>query len=94
MRIRAGAALLFFSMLLLSAEERIASLSPNLTEIICLLGGESALCGRSSACDYPPGIRKIPVVGRFGKADPEALIAQYPGEAARIRLLTGEVRYR
>ncbi len=75
MRIRAGAALLFFSMLLLSAEERIASLSPNLTEIICLLGGESALCGRSSACDYPPGIRKIPVVGRFGKADPEALIA-------------------
>lgn len=27
-------------------------------------------------------------------SDPEALIAQYPGEAARIRLLTGEVRYR
>ena len=27
-------------------------------------------------------------------SDPEALIAQYPAEAARIRLLTGEVRYR
>ena len=27
-------------------------------------------------------------------SDPEALIAQYPAEAARIRLLTGKVRYR
>ena len=27
-------------------------------------------------------------------SDPETLIAQYPAEAARIRLLTGEVRYR
>ena len=27
-------------------------------------------------------------------SDPEALIAQYPAEAARIRLLTGKVCYR
>ena len=27
-------------------------------------------------------------------SNPEALMAQYPAQAARIRLLTGEVRYR
>ena len=68
-------AILLFTVAVLTGGEKIASLSPNLTEIVCLLGGEESLCGRSSACDYPPQVQKLPVVGRFGKADPEAVLA-------------------
>ena len=66
---------IFFSAVHCSAVEKIVSLSPNLTEIICLLGGIDALCGRSSACDFPEEVRKVPVAGSFGKANPEAVLA-------------------
>lgn len=72
---RVSACFLIFFSVCLFAGEKIASLSPNLTEIICLLGGRSSLCGRSSACDYPADVRTVPVVGSFGKANPEALVA-------------------
>lgn len=65
----------FFSAVHCSAAEKIVSLSPNLTEIICLLGGTDTLRGRSSACDFPEEIRKVPVAGSFGKATPEAVLA-------------------
>ena len=65
----------FFSAVHCSAAEKIVSLSPNLTEIICLLGGTDALRGRSSACDFPEEVRKVPVAGSFGKANPEAVLA-------------------
>ena len=40
---------------------RIVSLLPSATEIICALGLEPALVGRSHECDYPPGVRRLPV---------------------------------
>lgn len=40
---------------------RIVSLLPSATEILCALGLESALVGRSHECDYPLTVRRLPV---------------------------------
>jgi iron complex transport system substrate-binding protein len=39
---------------------RIVSLLPSTTEIVCALGLESCLAGRSHECDFPPSIRRLP----------------------------------
>jgi iron complex transport system substrate-binding protein len=41
---------------------RIVSLLPSATEIVCALGFESELVGRSHECDYPPAIVGLPVL--------------------------------
>lgn len=41
---------------------RIASLLPSATEIICALGFEKQLVGRSHECDFPEGIERLPVL--------------------------------
>ena len=40
---------------------RIISLIASATEIICALGLENSLVGRSHECDYPPSVTKLPV---------------------------------
>lgn len=40
---------------------RVVSLLASGTEIICALGMENALVGRSHECDYPPSIKRLPV---------------------------------
>ncbi len=45
---------------------RVVSLSPSLTELVFQLGKGDRLVGRSSACDYPPEVEKLPVAGAFG----------------------------
>ena len=40
----------------------MASLIPSATEIVCALGFEDALVGRSHECDYPPTIGRLPVL--------------------------------
>jgi iron complex transport system substrate-binding protein len=42
--------------------ERIASLLPSTTEIVCALGQGAALVGRSHECDYPPEVAALPVL--------------------------------
>ena len=42
--------------------ERIASLLPSTTEIVCSLGFEQALVGRSHECDFPSGVARLPVL--------------------------------
>jgi iron complex transport system substrate-binding protein len=41
---------------------RIVSLLPSATEVLCLLGGEHLLVGRSHECDYPPSVAVVPVL--------------------------------
>jgi len=57
---------------------RIISLAPNLTEIVCALGLQARLVGRSSACDFPPEIGDRPVVAEFGRPNVEAVLALRP----------------
>ncbi len=57
---------------------RVVSLAPNLTELVFELGFGSNLVGRSSACDYPPEVRSLPVVGGFGRPNGEMLESLRP----------------
>jgi iron complex transport system substrate-binding protein len=43
---------------------RVVSLIASSTEIVCALGFEDALVGRSHECDWPPGVRRLPAVSR------------------------------
>ena len=43
---------------------RIVSLISSATEMVCALGGQSLLVGRSHECDYPPEIRQLPACTR------------------------------
>jgi iron complex transport system substrate-binding protein len=40
---------------------RIVSLIASATEIVCALGFEDRLVGRSHECDYPPSVKELPV---------------------------------
>lgn len=42
-------------------QKRIISLLPAATEIICALGLENQLVGRSHECDFPPSVQSLPV---------------------------------
>jgi iron complex transport system substrate-binding protein len=57
---------------------RVVSLAPNLTELVFELGFGSNLVGRSSACDFPPEVRSLPVVGGFGRPNGEMLESLRP----------------
>ncbi len=45
-------------------ERRIVSLIASSTEIVCALGLEEHLVGRSHECDFPPGVERLPVCTR------------------------------
>jgi iron complex transport system substrate-binding protein len=44
--------------------KRIASLLPSATEIVCALGAQGELVGRSHECDFPSGLETLPVLTR------------------------------
>ena len=70
--------LLFFSLSLGGRELKVVSLSPALTELICFLGRESSLAGRSDVCNYPATVKKLPVAGRFAQPYVEKVISLKP----------------
>ena len=70
--------LLFLIIPALPANPKVVSLTPAVTEIICFLDGESMLIGRSTACDYPAHIKKLPAVGNYTGFFLEKLLAMKP----------------
>ena len=44
----------------LRSDYRIVSLIASATEIVCALGFEPQLVGRSHECDYPPSVKRLP----------------------------------
>ena len=61
--------------------ERVVSLLPSATEIVCRLGFEQKLVGRSHECDFPSGVSGLPVL-TAAKLD-----AQRPSQEINDRVL-------
>jgi iron complex transport system substrate-binding protein len=62
---------------------RVASLLPATTEIVCALGLESSLAGRSHECDFPPTVRNLPILTR-PRVNPEAPSRAIDSEVERL----------
>ena len=62
---------------------RIASLLPSATEIICALGFEAELVGRSHECDYPSSVARLPVL-TSPKFNPEGTSAEVDQRVRKI----------
>ena len=73
--------MLLFCLVILcfSAEaQKVISLSPAVTETIYHLGKGNSLVGRSSACNYPEEVKKLPVAGDFARPDTAKILALKP----------------
>ncbi|MGN0665636.1 MAG: ABC transporter substrate-binding protein [Huintestinicola sp.] len=57
---------------------RVCSLSPAVTEMICELGFEDRIIGRSSYCSYPESILSVPDAGSGANPDLEKIISLSP----------------
>lgn len=66
------------SLIFEEAPATVASLSPALTEIICELGFEESLVGRSSYCDYPDSVKTKADIGSSANPDIDAIIKLKP----------------
>ena len=67
---------LVLPVLLFAAEQenlKIVSLSPGLTELVWALGLGDRMIARSSVCDWPKEVLKLPVAGDYARANPEWL---------------------
>jgi len=58
--------------------QRIISLSPNLTEIVFLVGAGEQLAGRTDFCDYPAEARAKPSIGGIINPSLERLVSLEP----------------
>lgn len=70
--------------------QRVISLSPNITEIICALGKGDKLVGRTALCDYPEEAEKATVVGDFIEWNFETIVSLEPDVVFASSLNTEE----
>ncbi|MBI3312025.1 MAG: cobalamin-binding protein [Candidatus Omnitrophica bacterium] len=71
---------------------RICSLFSSATELLCALGAGRAIVGRSERCDYPPSIRRAPIVVRSRIAS-DRLSSRGIHEAVEALRTRGEHQY-
>ncbi len=71
---------------------RIVSLLPSATEIVAELGLAESLVGRSHECQWPEGVRSVPVVSA-SRIDSTALSGRQIDEAVRAAVKNGEALY-
>lgn len=62
---------------------RIVSLLPSATEIVCALGFQDQLVGRSHECDFPPGVARLPAL-TTPRFDPEGASGEVNDRVRRI----------
>jgi iron complex transport system substrate-binding protein len=62
---------------------RIVSLLPSATEIVCALGFERDLVGRSHECDFPASVKRLPALTE-PKFKPEGTSAEIDRDVKRI----------
>lgn len=67
---------------------RIISVSPTLTEIVCSLGGFKKLVGRTDYCDYPSAVSKVPSIGGLLDPNIEKIVALKPDLVLASNLLS------
>src|SRR5208283_1812043 len=63
--------------------QRIVTLLPSATEIVCALGFEDQLVGRSHECDFPHSVERIPSL-TAPKFNPEGTSAQIDERVKKI----------
>lgn len=56
----------------------VASLAPNVTELIFAMGQGRHLVGRSRYCTYPPEVERLPILGDVREVNFEKMIALAP----------------
>ena len=66
-----------------SRVHRIVSLLPSATEIVCALGFDSQLIGRSHECDYPAAVIRLPALTE-PKFNPDRSSSEIDREVRRI----------
>jgi iron complex transport system substrate-binding protein len=71
---------------------RIVSLLPSATEIVADLGLAESLVGRSHECQWPEGVRSVPVVSA-SRIDSAALSGRQIDKAVRAAVEQGEALY-
>jgi iron complex transport system substrate-binding protein len=62
---------------------RIVTLLPSATEIVCALGFEAELVGRSHECDYPPSVARLSALTE-AKFNPEGTSAEIDQRVKKI----------
>lgn len=77
--------------------KKIVSLLPAATEIVCALGMESSLVGRSHECDYPESINSLPVCSEanfpdgLSSADIDVKVKEILADALSVYTVKREV---
>ena len=86
-------------------KQRIVSLLPACTEVVCAFGLEGRLVGRSHECDFPTSVRRLPVctapkiktestssdIDRDVKALAQRALSLYDVDAGQLRALKPDV---
>ncbi|WBW98316.1 ABC transporter substrate-binding protein [Oceanirhabdus sp. W0125-5] len=63
---------------ILDEPKKIISLAPNISEIICALGKETLLVGRTALCDFPESVMNIESVGDFNNPNVDRILELKP----------------